>query len=129
MATENQILIRGYEADADMSTKQYYVVVLTGTGANTKVDIATTATQFPFGILQNTPSANQTADVMIAGVSKFSGDGAVTINQFTKSSGDGQVAGVTTGTDSGLYGFGLCTEATSAADDVGSLLLLGARKI
>ena len=129
MATENQILIRGFEADADLSTSQFRVVILTGTGANSKVDRATTATQFPFGILQNTPSATQTADVMVAGVSKFSAEGAVTVNQFTKSSGDGQIAGVTTGTDSGLYGFGLCVEAASAAGDVGSLLLLGVHKI
>ena len=126
MATENPVLIKGFQAAADLSTKQYYIVGLSGTDL---VDVRTTATQRPVGVLQNKPSVNQTADVMLFGISKFSADAAVAVDDYVKSSADGQGAKAVSGTDSGLWYIGHCIEVTSAAGDFGSMMIAGAKKI
>jgi hypothetical protein len=68
MATESPLIHDGSQttAAADLSAKQYFAVKLT---AARSVNLANTGGENIYGILQNTPLANDAADVGIFGVS------------------------------------------------------------
>lgn len=66
MAVEYPVLIRSFVAARDLSTCQYFPVKMSGN----YVDRCSAVTARVIGILQNKPSANESADVMLIGVSK-----------------------------------------------------------
>jgi hypothetical protein len=89
MAFEKGGLIVNFEANADLSAKQYRAVKMV-TGS--KVDVCSAATDVAVGILQNKPSAaGQTADVMIFGLSKVDSDAALAVGNLISTSSDGQL--------------------------------------
>ena len=104
-----------FPASADLKTKQFYVVRLATDG---QVEVCTSATERPLGILQNKPdAADVEANVMIIGVSKFVADAAVSVGAALGTSADGQVV---TKTGSGTDGFviGTALEASAQAGDI-----------
>lgn len=54
-------------AGSNLKDNQFYVVEVSGA---LEVDLASTGTTFPVGILQNDPDAGESAEVMVTGVSK-----------------------------------------------------------
>lgn len=69
MATEQELHSVSYAADADLSTKQYFLVKRGATAGQCSLVAATT--DIPIGILQNKPAAvGRAAQVMTLGRSK-----------------------------------------------------------
>ena len=100
-------------AAADLSDKQYYFVKL---ASATTVNVCTAITDLPIGILQNTPTSGQAADVRIFGVSKASADGTITAGRWISTSADSQAAGITPGSDTTQYVMGQAIQAASAGE-------------
>ena len=76
----SNILASGLMADADLSAKQYYAVMLSAS-TDRYVSLITNANapQVPFGILQNDPdAAGKAAEVCVFGVCKAIYGGTVT---------------------------------------------------
>ena len=100
-------------AAADLSDKQYYFVKL---ASATTVNVCSAITDLPIGILQNTPTSGQAADVRIFGVSKASADGTITAGRWISTSADSQAAGITPGSDTTQYVMGQAIQAASAGE-------------
>ena len=100
-------------AAADLSDKQYYFVKL---ASATTVNVCTAITDLPIGILQNTPTSGQAANVRIFGVSKASADGTITAGRWIGTSADSQAAGITPGSDTTQYVMGQAIQAASAGE-------------
>ena len=66
---------RTWTAAADLSTKQYYAVVITGQNL---VNVAAAATDRVIGILQNDPKSGRGAEIRHLGTSLAVTDGSVT---------------------------------------------------
>ena len=124
MAIEHAGVRFSFTADTDMSTYQYKVVKLS-TSANTsfRVQVFSAAGDEPIGILQNTPSAEGTAEVMLingGGFTKMSADAAITVGSKVMTSADGQAASalfgvLATGTS---FFIGTALETAGAADEI-----------
>lgn len=112
MAWELPGLMIALEAAADLSAKQYYFVNIDATG---KAALPTGATDKPIGVLQNKPTAGQTAEIMVTGVSKVSSDAALSIDNLIGTSADGQADAKVPGTDITEYVVGRVLEASGAA--------------
>ena len=111
MATEGWGFKWTLAADADLSTKQFYAVGYTGT----KFDIiATSGSQNVAGVLQNKPSANQGADAMLWGVTKWYAASAVTAGNLVAQTASGTCMVVASGT-SGVYVKGQILRGCSAS--------------
>jgi hypothetical protein len=118
-----------FQAATDMSTYQYKLVKLSTSTAFT-VEVISAALDNVFGVLQNTPSASQNADVMIlggGGFSKVSADAAISVGSRVFTSTDGQVASARYGVGATGTGFliGFALEAATAAGDVITVALNG----
>jgi len=100
-------------AAADLSSSQYYFVKL---ASATTVNVCTAITDLPIGILQNTPTSGQAAEVRIFGVSKASADGTITAGRWISTSADSQAAGITPGSDTTQYVMGQAIQAASAGE-------------
>src|SRR3990167_10747596 len=111
MAYEVPVLILSFEADGDLSAKQFYAVKMS-TGP--KVAIISGATDVPIGILQNNPTDGKMAEVMVFGVSKVSSDAALTVGTVLAPQTDGQLEAA----DSGDYPIGQVIKASGAADEI-----------
>lgn len=107
------------EAAADLSTHQYKLVKVTGA---MQVNIATAATDFAVGVLQNKPSAvGQSATVQCAGISKLIAGAAVAAGDRVTADSTGRAVATTT---AGNKVFGIALTATSAAGQIVSVLLV-----
>jgi hypothetical protein len=106
-------------AGADLSSWQYKIVKVSGTGVVT----ATAITDIPLGILQNAPASGKTAEVAVSGVSKVVAGAAITAGalvgiQVT----NGKVKSITAGTDSTQYVVGQALTAAAADGDIITVL-------
>ena len=116
MAYEIPVLVVAFEAAADLSAKQFRVMKMATGG---KVDVFSGATDVPVGILQNKPTAGQTAEVMVYGVSKVDSDAALAVGDILAGQTDGQAEVA----DSGDFPIGVCVLASGAAGELASVLL------
>lgn len=121
MATEKPLFLMSFEAGADLSTKQFYFVKLSGTGRG--VVVCNGATDQPIGVLQNKPTSGQIAEVMVIGLSKVSGDADLAIGDLIGTSGDGQADAKTPGTDTTEYVVGRVIDENGAAGGLVSALI------
>lgn len=81
-----------YEAGADLSGKQYYIVELANTG---KVTVCDAASDVGIGVLQNKPKAGEAAQVRLTpgSLSKVVSDGsgtAIAIGDWVGTDGNGK---------------------------------------
>lgn len=116
MAYQKGGLILNFEAAADLSAKQFRAVKMATGG---KVDVFSGATDVPIGILQNKPTAGQTAEVMVFGVSKVDSDAALAVGDIISGQTDGQLEVA----DSGDYVVGQVVLASGAAGELASALI------
>lgn len=107
-----QILIPGLKASADLSSKQYYFVKLSGAGT---VDVCAAVTDKPIGVLQNNPASGEEAIVCGLGVTKVNSDAALSAAALIGTAADGQAAAYVAGTDTTKYLVGQVIEASGAA--------------
>lgn len=115
MAFEKGGLILNFEANADLSAKQYYAVKMI---AGPKVDVSAD-TDPAIGILQNKPTAGQTAEVLVFGVSKVNSDVALAVGNLIASAADGQLK-VAVATN---YTLGQVVIASGAAGELASAII------
>ena len=108
-----------FTAAADLSGKQYHFVVM---ASATTVNVATAITNAPIGILQNTPTSGQAAEVRILGVSKVVADGTLAAGNFIGTSADAQADAISPGTDTTVYTMGQCIQAASAGETTSMIL-------
>lgn len=109
------------EAGADLSAKQFYFVkVDSSTG---KAVVCDAATDRPVGVLQNTPTSGQAAEIVVAGLTKVSSNAGLTAGNLIGTSSDGQADAKTPGTDTTEYVVGQMLTTTGAADVIGSALV------
>lgn len=109
------IKLPGLTAAADLSAKQYYFVKL---ASATTVNVCSALTDVPIGVLQNTPTSGQAAEVLALGVSKVSGDENLAAGSLIGPSADGQADIRTIGTDTTHYVVGQVILDNSAAGGI-----------
>jgi len=103
------------KAGADLSAKQYYFVKLNSSG---NAVVCAAATDVPVGVLQNNPTANQSAEIVVVGLTKVSTDAALAIGNLIGTSSDGQADAKTVGTDTTEYVVGVAMVTSGAADTI-----------
>ena len=127
MATEQ--IIPGncvsFEAAADLSAKQFFIVTVDSAG---KCAVAAAGTVAVLGVLQNAPLAGQPASVAIAGVTKLVTGSGLSINAQVVSDSAGKGTVLTVGTYAGTvvnYPIGRGVKASTAADGIAEVVLFG----
>ena len=101
-------------AGADLSSKQYTFVKLSGTG----VISAAAATDVVIGVLQNAPTSGKTAEVAVGGITKLKASAAISVGALVGTTSTGLAVALTAGTDNTKYVFGQAITAASAASDI-----------
>lgn len=113
MAYEGAVLkIGNLTAAADLSAKQYYFVKL---ASATTVNVCSGVTDKPIGVLQNTPTSGQAAEIVFFGISKVNVDGTTAAGDLLGTAADGQAA-VYTSSDTTKYVCGQAIEAGAAGN-------------
>jgi hypothetical protein len=115
MTSENAILQKSYEAAADLSSSQYFVVSLDASGDIVLADVAAV----PIGILQNDPESGDTGTVMQVGESRAVAGAAITIEAAVASDANGKLR---TAVASDIP-VGRALEAASADGDIIKILI------
>lgn len=90
-------------ASADLSSKQYYFVKMSG---DNTVTVCAAVTDKPIGVLQNKPESGESAVVRVAGVSKVSADATLAAGNVIGTSADGQAQPVAAGTETTVFNCG-----------------------
>lgn len=121
MAYEKPLFMHSRKAGGDLSTKQYHFVKLDSNG---DVVICAAITDLVYGVLQNAPTQGQTAEVMLAGISKVKADGTIAVGALIGTSSDGQADSIAAGTDTTVYSIGryIGTSAAAAGDIIPCLI-------
>jgi hypothetical protein len=108
------LLVNSWPAGADLSGSQFYFVEL----ASGEVTVCNDVTDVPIGVLQNKPTAGQSAEVVMLGSTKVSADAAITEGALIGCSADGQAEAKVIGTDTTEYVCGRVLEAASNAGEI-----------
>lgn len=108
-----QIKVGNWTASADLSSKQFYFVKMSGAGT---VDVTSAITDKTIGVLQNTPKSGQAAEVCVFGITKVVADGILAAGNLIGTSNDGQADAITAGTDTTVYVVGQALETAAAGD-------------
>jgi hypothetical protein len=122
MAFEIPLFLPGhFKAGADLSAagNQFKFVKLDSTAD--QVVLCAAATDIPIGILQNTPGSGESAEVMVAGISKVQGDASLAIGVQIGTSADGQADAKTVGTDTTEYVVGRVIGACGNAAELATV--------
>jgi hypothetical protein len=90
-----QIKIPGLTASADLSAKQYLFVKMSG---ETTVTVCAAATDKPIGVLQNTPTSGQEAEVAVSGLTKIIGTADLNFGDSIGTSSGGHAVAKSAGT-------------------------------
>jgi hypothetical protein len=98
-----------------LSAKQFHFVKL---ASATTVNVCDAITDKPIGILQNTPTSGQSAEIAIFGISKVVADGNLTAGNIIGTSSDSQADAITSGTDTTVFVMGQAIEAAAAGNIV-----------
>jgi len=110
-----QIKVGNFTASADLSAKQYHFVKMSG---NNTVTVCAAITDVPIGVLQNTPTSGQAAEVCLFGITKVVADGTLAAGNVLGTSADGQADAIAAGTDTTVYTMGIALNAASAGETV-----------
>ena len=116
MSQQTRVLDTTYNAAADLSAKQYFVMKIS---AAKNVNIAISRTDITLGILQNKPTADEGAVVAVLGTSKAKVNGTIAINTQVTATADGRI--VTADTDKDIV-IGIALEA-GVENDVIEILI------
>jgi len=114
-----QIKVGQFTASADLSTKQYHFVKMSG---NDTVTVCAAITDVPVGVLQNNPASGGVAEVALLGVTKVVADGTLAAGNLIGTSADGQADAIAAGTDTTVYLMGVAVSAASAGETTTMIL-------
>lgn len=110
-----QIKAGNFTASADLSTKQYYFVKMSG---NNTVTVCAAITDIPIGVLQNNPASGQAAEVCLFGITKVVADGTLAAGNRIGTSADGQADAIAAGVDTTVAIVGQALNAAAAGNTV-----------
>lgn len=110
-----QLKLGNLTAAADLSAKQFHFVKL---ATATTVNVCTAITDVPVGVLLNTPTSGQAAEVCIFGITKVVADGNLAAGNIIGTSSDSQADAITRGSDTTVTVMGQAIEAGSAGQTV-----------
>lgn len=123
MSTENRVLDVSAVAAEDLTNDQFRFVVLTSAG----VRRLNSATEVPYGILQNAPGSGMAAAIRLLGISLLEANGVLGVGDFVSAeyvdaadAGKGQSAALAL-----QYARGMVTEGTDEEGQLASVLLIG----
>lgn len=102
-------------AAADLSAKQFHFVKL---ASATTVAVCSAITDKPIGVLQNSPTAGQSAEICIFGITKVVADGVLAAGNLIGTSADSQADAIVAGTDTTVYVLGQAIEVAAAGNIV-----------
>ena len=102
-------------AAADLSAKQYYFVKVNTSG---QAALCAAATDRPIGVLQNTPTAGQAAEVLVVGGTKIVSSASIDEGSLIGTASTGKADAKTPGTDTTEYGVGQVILAAGADGEV-----------
>lgn len=111
----SQICLGTFTASADLSSKQFHFVKMSG---DNTVTVCAAITDNPIGVLQNKPASGDPAVVCVLGVSKVVADGTLAAGDVIGTSADGQADAIAPGTDTTVYSVGIAVAAASAGETV-----------
>jgi len=106
-------------AGADLSSDQYKIVKLSGSG----VILTAAITDIPVGVLQNDPASGETASVAVDGITKVVASEAISVGALIGTTDDGKAVDVVAGTDTTAYVIGQAVTAATADGDVITITL------
>lgn len=107
-------------ADSDLSTSQYQIVKLSD---DSEVDLCTSETDKPLGVLQNDPSSGEQAQVMALGVSKVKVGSSLTAGTDIGISSDAQAVEIDQTSTSNGYVIGSMLKGVSASGNIGTAVI------
>ncbi|MFW6176594.1 MAG: hypothetical protein ACOC40_02720 [Thermoplasmatota archaeon] len=108
-------------AGADLSTSQYKIVKLSD--ENT-INVCTSTSDKPLGVLQNDPSSGEIAEVMAIGVTKIQVNSSLNAGDVIGTSTDAQALNVDpTSTANAAYTMGSMLKDVSAAGNIGTAFI------
>lgn len=110
-----QVKVGNWTASADLSAKQYHFVKMSG---NNTVTVCAAITDIPIGVLQNTPTSGQAAEVCVFGVTKVVADGTLAAGNRIGTSLDGQADAITAGSDTTVTIVGQALNAAAVGETV-----------
>lgn len=111
--SDSQVVL-SIPAGADLSTKQYTFVKLSGS----TVISAAAATDLPIGVLLNDPASGETAAVAVSGVVKLKASAAIAVGALVGTTSTGTGVTLVAGTDTTKYILGRAVTAAGAAGDI-----------
>jgi len=111
---------KSFVAGTDLSTKQYYIVKMAGSGTPYGVILTSARTDVAIGILQNEPTVNEAALVRIDGTSKVIIGTPIAIGGLVTMDASGK--GYTGNTDKDII-IGIALETGAADGDIIEILL------
>lgn len=106
------------EASEDLSEKQFYIVQMDASG---DAEVAESATDLLLGVLQNTPTEGQRANIRFLGTTKVVASAAIAIGALVTATSAGKA--VTTTTDGNVI-VGQALEAAAADGDIIEIKLM-----
>jgi hypothetical protein len=104
----------------DLSAKQFFFVKLS---ANNTVVLCAAVTDIPIGILQNKPTAGQTAEVVISGITKVVCAASSAAGVQIGTDGAGKAAIYAAGTDTTKYIAGVVLDGVTAANGIATVAI------
>ena len=110
---EGRIQIGTLKAASALSSNQFELVKL---ASATTVSVCAAITDVPIGVLVNTPTSGQAAEIVIFGVSKIKADGTIAAGNLLGTSADGQADAIAAGTDTTVYTIGQAIGTASAGE-------------
>jgi len=102
-------------AAADLSTKQYYFVKVDTSG---NAALCSGATDRPIGVLQNTPTAGQAAEVLVVGGTKVVASASLDEGVLIGTTSAGKAGAKVPGTDTTNYVVGTVILAAGADNQI-----------
>lgn len=111
--SDSQVVL-SIPAGADLSTKQYTFVKLSGS----TVISAAAATDLPIGVLVNDPKSGETAAVAVSGIVKLKASAAIAVGALVGTTSTGTGVTLVAGTDTTKYILGRAVTAAGASGDI-----------
>ena len=102
-------------AAADLSAKQYYFVKIDSSG---NAALCAAATDKPIGVLQNTPTSGQSAEVLVSGGTKIVASASIDEGVLIGTASTGKADAKVPGTDTTEYVVGSVILASGADGDL-----------
>ncbi len=104
-----------FKAASDLSAAQFKFVKMT---ANNTVDLCSSATDKPIGVLLNSPASGQQAAVLISGVTKVVGSAALSAGAQIGTTASGTAVALVAGTDTTKYVVGTVLDGSANANEI-----------